>query len=156
MRNMTSAESDAYGFNAKEDLLAQLLAFNQDAATKIEKSEPRHRPRRAQELSRCKDVSDGELHQINQAMNDNDVIAQQQAALSQAMQNAQHWQIAYLVISLAMFIVGAWVLYMFYARLRDIADELLKLRIAYEMAEERKLRPPQTPRQPSGSSEDER
>jgi hypothetical protein len=56
------------------------------------------------------------------------------------MQNAQHWQIVCLVISLAMFIIGAWVVYMFYARLRDIADELLKFRIAYEMAEDRKAR----------------
>jgi hypothetical protein len=30
----------AYGFNAKKDLLAQLLALNQEVATKIEKGEP--------------------------------------------------------------------------------------------------------------------
>ena len=30
----------AYGFNAKKDLLAQLLALNQEVAAKIEKGEP--------------------------------------------------------------------------------------------------------------------
>jgi hypothetical protein len=30
----------AYGFSAKKDLLAQLLALNQQAAAKIEKGEP--------------------------------------------------------------------------------------------------------------------
>jgi hypothetical protein len=30
----------AYGFNAKKDLLAQLLALNQQVAAKIEKGEP--------------------------------------------------------------------------------------------------------------------
>jgi len=33
---------------------------------------------------------------------------------------------------------------MFYARLRDIADELRKFRIAYEMAEDRKDANPST------------
>ena len=68
-------------------------------------------------------------------MNPNDLIAQQQALL----QNAQNWQFAYLALSLASAIVGAWVVYMFYARLRDITDELRKFRIAYEFAHERKL-----------------
>jgi hypothetical protein len=35
-------------------------------------------------------------------------------------------------------LIGAWVIFMFYACLRDIAGELRKLRIAYEMAENRK------------------
>jgi hypothetical protein len=76
-------------------------------------------------------------------MNSNDILAQQQAILNQAMQNAQNWQIVYLVVSLAIFIIGAWVIYMFYARLRDIADELRKFRIAYELAEDQKARPAQ-------------
>ncbi len=76
-------------------------------------------------------------------MNPNDLFTQQQAYINQAIQNAQQWQIVYLVISLAMFIFSMFVIYMFYARLRDIADELRKFRIAYEMAEDR--------RQPSGS-----
>ena len=67
-------------------------------------------------------------------MNPNDIIAQQQALL----QNAQNLQFAGLAISLAVFIVGGWVLYMFYARLRDIADELRKFRIAYEFTQERR------------------
>ena len=76
-------------------------------------------------------------------MNPNDIYAQQQALLNQVMQHAQHVLWAFLVIYAAMFIFGMFVIYMFYARLRDIADELRKFRIAYEMAEDR--------RQPSGS-----
>jgi len=89
-------------------------------------------------------------------MNPNDLLAQQQALLNQAMQNAQRWQFAGLAIGLAMLILGAWVLYMFYARLRDIADELRKFRIAYEMAEERKGHGVQPSRQPQAPPEDER
>jgi len=37
-----------------------------------------------------------------------------------------------------MLIVGEWVVYMFYARLRDIADELMQIRIIYQMSEGRK------------------
>jgi hypothetical protein len=71
-------------------------------------------------------------------MNPNDLIAQQQAIL----QNAQNWQFIYLAISLTSFIVGGWVLYMFYARLRDIADKLRKFRVAYEFAQDRKASNP--------------
>jgi uncharacterized membrane protein len=39
--------------------------------------------------------------------------------------------------SLVAFALGAWVVYLFYARLRDIADELRKLRITYQFANER-------------------
>jgi hypothetical protein len=53
----------------------------------------------------------------------------------------------YAVIGAVMFIFGMFVIYMFYARLRDIADELRKFRIAYEMAEDRKARVP-TPTPP--------
>jgi hypothetical protein len=38
------------------------------------------------------------------------------------------------------FLVSAWVLYMFYARLRDIAIELCKIRVTYEMEQEREAR----------------
>jgi hypothetical protein len=72
-------------------------------------------------------------------MNPNDIYAQQQAIMNHAL----HVLGAFLVIYAAMFIFGMFVIYMFYARLRDIADELRKFRIAYEMAEDR--------RQPSGS-----
>ncbi len=51
-------------------------------------------------------------------MNPNDLIAQYQALL----QNAQNWQFIYLAVWLGSVLVGVWVLYMFYARLRDIAD----------------------------------
>lgn len=67
-------------------------------------------------------------------MNPNDIYAQQQALLNQAMQNAHQNYLVLLAIQLAALLIGAWVLYMFYARLRDIADELRMLRIAYEMA----------------------
>jgi len=63
-------------------------------------------------------------------MNPNDIIAHQQALL----QNAQTWLFAYSAFLLASPIIGGWVLYMFYARLRDIGDELRKLRIACEFA----------------------
>ena len=36
----TTAVLTAYGFSAKKDLLAQLLALNQQVATKIGKGEP--------------------------------------------------------------------------------------------------------------------
>ena len=67
-------------------------------------------------------------------MNPNDLLAQQQAILNQAL-NQQH-QMAWLMIVMyfAGLAVTAWVLYMFYARLRDIADELRKLRVSYGSA----------------------
>ena len=46
-----------------------------------------------------------------------------------------------MLINVIVLLVGAFVLYMFYARLRDIAEELRKFRIAYEMAEDRKTKP---------------
>ena len=57
-------------------------------------------------------------------MNPNDILAQQQAILNQAAQNAQHWVWGMLAIYAVFLLIGAWVIYMFYARLRDIADEL--------------------------------
>ena len=45
-----------------------------------------------------------------------------------------------ILINIVVFLVGVFVIYMFYARLRDIADELRKFRIAYEMAEDSKAR----------------
>ena len=73
-------------------------------------------------------------------MNPNDILAQQQALLNQVMQNAQHWTVAMIIFQIAFLLIGAWVVYMFYARLRDIADELRKFRIAYELAEDQKAR----------------
>jgi len=54
------------------------------------------------------------------------------------MQNIQRWQLGLGAIHVALLILSALILYMFYARLRDIADELRHIRIAYEMANERK------------------
>lgn len=71
-------------------------------------------------------------------MNPNDYPAQQQALLNQVMQNAQHWTVAIITFQIAFLLIGAWVTYMFYARLRDIADELRKFRLAYEMTQDRK------------------
>ena len=71
-------------------------------------------------------------------MNPNDILAQQQAIVSQYLQTYQHWFWGMIAIQLAFLLIGAWVIYMFYARLRDIADELMKFRIAYEMSEGRK------------------
>jgi hypothetical protein len=52
----------AYGFNAKKDLLAQLLALNHAVAAKIERGEPVTAPGVPQELSRCKETRDGRLY----------------------------------------------------------------------------------------------
>ena len=73
-------------------------------------------------------------------MNPNDIMAQQQAYMNQVMQHAQQWQWGMVAISVAGMLLSFGVLYLFYARLRDIADELRKLRIAFEMAEDRKAR----------------
>ena len=54
------------------------------------------------------------------------------------MQSQQHWVWGIVAIQFAFLLIGAWVIFMFYARLRDIADELQKLRITYEMVEGRK------------------
>jgi predicted membrane-bound mannosyltransferase len=73
-------------------------------------------------------------------MNPNDIYAQQQAYMNQVMQNAQHTQWALLALWAASMLISFGVIYLFYARLRDIADELRKLRIAFEFAEDRKAR----------------
>ncbi len=90
-------------------------------------------------------------------MNPNDIYAQQQALLNQAMQHAQQiqqMQWAFLAIYAAMFIFSMLVVYLFYARLRDIAEELRMLRIAYETAEDRKARA--TKPTPSRADDDSR
>jgi hypothetical protein len=69
-------------------------------------------------------------------MNQNDFLIQLQAQ----QQNAQNIQIAALLLMVAGSIIGAWVLFMFYARLRDIADELRKIRVTYEMEQDRTVR----------------
>ena len=53
-------------------------------------------------------------------MNPNDLIA--------------YWVYGVIAIYIAFLLIGAWVVYMFYARLRDIAEELMNLRVAYEFA----------------------
>ena len=64
-------------------------------------------------------------------MDTNNLMAQAQAIL-----------IAITAIQVGLMIFGAWVVYMFYARLRDIADELRIIRITYQMDHERKAQPP--------------
>ena len=88
-------------------------------------------------------------------MNPNDILAQQQAYLNQMNQALQHsqqqmWAIG--AIGLALFIIHVWVIYMFYARLRDIAEELMRLRIAFEMAEDRKARAAGVTARPPGAA----
>jgi hypothetical protein len=75
-------------------------------------------------------------------MSPNDTLAQQQVILNQAMQNYQHMMGGLAALSLATIIIGALVTYAFYARLRDIADEIRKFRIAYEFAHTPESRPP--------------
>jgi|GEM_PF-4871538 hypothetical protein len=67
-------------------------------------------------------------------MNPNDIIAQQQALYEQAIQRMQQYELVMAIFSLGGFLITALVIYMFYARLRDIAEELMKLRVAYEFA----------------------
>ncbi|HZL78485.1 MAG TPA: hypothetical protein VFC17_06500 [Candidatus Limnocylindrales bacterium] len=67
-------------------------------------------------------------------MNPNDLLAQQQAFYEQAMQRVQQNELIVAIFSLCGFLITALVIYMFYARLRDIAEELMKLRVAYEFA----------------------
>lgn len=67
-------------------------------------------------------------------MNPNDLIAQQQAIVNQALQNQQGWFWAMLALQIGFLGIGGFVVYMFYARLRDIGEELMKLRVAYEFA----------------------
>jgi hypothetical protein len=67
-------------------------------------------------------------------MNPNDLLAQQQALINQAMQNQQGWFWGLLALQIGFVGIGGFVVYMFYARLRDIAEELMKLRVAYEFA----------------------
>ena|SRR5438128_9598141 len=52
----------AYGFNAKKDLLAQLLALNQESRRENRERLARRRPRRAQKLSRREETGDERLH----------------------------------------------------------------------------------------------
>jgi len=86
-------------------------------------------------------------------MNPNDLLAQQQAYLNQVMQQNQHWQWGILAIWATGVLVSFGVLYLFYARLRDIADELRKMRILFELAEDRKARAANLPnRPPSGAA----
>ena len=57
-------------------------------------------------------------------MNQNDSLEQLQALLNQTMQTQQHMSVAIIIVQIAFLLIGAWVVYMFYARPRDIAVEL--------------------------------
>jgi hypothetical protein len=89
-------------------------------------------------------------------MNPNDILAQQQAYLNQAVERSQHMMWGVIAIYLALFIIGLVVLFLFYARLRDIADELRKLRVAFELSEDRKARATSSSRQPANPSGEDR
>jgi hypothetical protein len=67
-------------------------------------------------------------------MNPNDVLAQAQAQAYQAMQQYHDFLLGLLAFQVAGFLLACFVVYLFYARLRDIANELMKFRIAYEFA----------------------
>jgi len=69
------------------------------------------------------------------------------------LHTTQQWQLAYVVIGLAALIIHCWVVYMFYARLSDIADELRKIRVTYEMEQERSVRiAARSPSAPAGDN----
>lgn len=42
------------------------------------------------------------------------------------------------IVHIVLMAVGGWVIFMFYSRLREIAEEMRKLRIAYEFAQGRR------------------
>lgn len=65
-------------------------------------------------------------------MNPTDAQSLMNQLAQQAQQQTQHLIWAYLAFTLAALLVTAFVIYIFYARLRGIEDELRKLRIAYE------------------------
>jgi hypothetical protein len=67
-------------------------------------------------------------------MNPNDALAQQQAIFNQVVQFVHLMQYGFLAFFLVGFIINAVVIYLFYARLRDIGVELRKFRIAYAIA----------------------
>lgn len=73
-------------------------------------------------------------------MNPNDLLAQQQELLNRVMNQQHHFHLVMIAVWVAGLLATAWVLYMFYARLRDIATELRKIRVTYEMEREREAR----------------
>jgi hypothetical protein len=73
-------------------------------------------------------------------MNPNDVLAQYQAMLNQATQQSQKMMWVAIAFQVVVVILTAWAIYMFYARLRDIVDELRKFRMAYESSGESNLK----------------
>jgi len=68
-------------------------------------------------------------------MNPNDIIAQQQAILNQLAQQTPKTMWGVLVIQIVILILTGWVVCMFYARLRDIANELRNVRISLEASQ---------------------
>jgi hypothetical protein len=79
-------------------------------------------------------------------MNLNELLAQQQAFVNQYAQNSQQVMLGVLALQIVFLIVGPWVIYMFYSRLRDIGDELRKIRVTYEMEQDRTTRNVARPR----------
>jgi hypothetical protein len=65
-------------------------------------------------------------------MNPNEILGQYQAILNQAAQQQQKIMWGVIAIQVVLLILAAWAIFMFYARLRDIADELRKLRMIHE------------------------
>ena len=69
---------------------------------------------------------------MQQNLDLNSVLAQQQALINQASQNASHIMWGAIIVQILVFVLAVWAAYMFYARLRDIANELRQLRVAYQ------------------------
>jgi len=89
-------------------------------------------------------------------MNQQELLNQLQAQQQAVFQNAQHIQYASVALSLGIFIVGLIVLHMFYARLRDIANELRLIRITFEESLKRKASPAPLPSISDRGSDDSR
>ena len=75
-------------------------------------------------------------------MNPTDFATSESARLEQFLEMAQRSQWAMLAFAIAALLLLGLIVYSFYARLCEIAVELKKLRIAFEMSEDAKSRLP--------------
>jgi hypothetical protein len=73
-------------------------------------------------------------------MNPNDILQQQQAMLDQMMHRSDQYNLMAIIVWLVLVGISAWVVYMFYRCQRDAADELRKIRVAYQFEIDRRAR----------------
>jgi hypothetical protein len=89
-------------------------------------------------------------------MNQNDILSQQQALMNQMAAHSDRIVWGMIIIQILLFFLGAWVLYMFYCRLRDISIEIKNFRLTYESLNPSRTKPSSVPRsEPPPSSHSE-